>query len=183
MQDQGLGSIQITTDGALNDHMKAVMTHPSGSSCEVYLQGAHATSWKTPDGKEQLFTSSQAVYKDGTAIRGGIPVCWPQFGGLGPLAKHGFARLSRDFEPIEMRGLASGASATGEEGPSLASPDPKLVLRLEGSAVDKDWPHSFCLDISFELSEWSLKVGMTVHNQNDGGEQLSFTGALHTYLR
>merc|ERR1711938_241329 len=59
----------------------ALMTHPSGASCEVVLTGAHVTSWKTRDGVERLFVSSASGFGPGVAIRGGIPVCWPQFAG------------------------------------------------------------------------------------------------------
>ncbi len=34
------------------------------------------------------------MLKPGARCRGGIPVCFPQFGGFGPLAQHGFARNS-----------------------------------------------------------------------------------------
>jgi hypothetical protein len=53
----------------------------SGSSTqlEVYLFGGHATSW-TVNGEEQLFVSSIAVYDGKKAIRGGIPIVFPQFG-------------------------------------------------------------------------------------------------------
>ena len=52
---------------------------------QVYLHGAHVTSWKS-GGEEQLFVSKSAVYGAPKAIRGGIPICWPQFSGapLGP---------------------------------------------------------------------------------------------------
>ena len=32
--------------------------------------------------------------------RGGIPICFPQFGGFGPLSQHGFCRNS-DFELVD----------------------------------------------------------------------------------
>jgi len=38
-----------------------------------------------------LFCSPLSVYASGKAIRGGIPIVFPQFGG-GPLPQHGFAR-------------------------------------------------------------------------------------------
>ena len=42
--------------------------------------------------QELIFVSKKAVYKPPKAIRGGVPVCFPQFGGFGPLQQHGFAR-------------------------------------------------------------------------------------------
>lgn len=40
------------------------------------------------------YTSGSACAQQDTQCRGGIPVCFPQFGGFGPLAQHGFARNS-----------------------------------------------------------------------------------------
>src|SRR2546422_11694393 len=48
---------------------------------EIYLHGAHITSWK-PNGEEEvLFLSSQSRWEDDHAIRGGVPICFPWFGG------------------------------------------------------------------------------------------------------
>lgn len=45
--------------------------------------------------QERIFVSSTAKYAPGAAIRGGVPICWPQFGMRGPLRQqHGFARNS-----------------------------------------------------------------------------------------
>jgi glucose-6-phosphate 1-epimerase len=56
------------------DLQKVIIAHPSGATAEVYLLGAHVTSFKTRNGNEILFLSSKATFKDGKAIRGGIPV-------------------------------------------------------------------------------------------------------------
>lgn len=50
--------------------------------CEavVALHGAHLTHWQpltTPE--PVLYTSPTAIYREGKAIRGGIPLCWPWF--------------------------------------------------------------------------------------------------------
>jgi D-hexose-6-phosphate mutarotase len=44
--------------------------------------------------QEVIFVSKQAVFKPPKAVRGGIPVCWPQFNDMGPSTSHGFARNS-----------------------------------------------------------------------------------------
>lgn len=143
---------------------RIVVTHPSGASAEVYLQGAHVTSWVPAGGSEVLFLSRSAVFHPGSPIRGGIPVVFPQFSGLGPLPKHGFARV-RDWDWIDPRG-----------------DDPRVTLQLRDSAGTRAlWPHSFRARLLVELGERSLSVRLSVTNTDSG--ELSFTAALHSYLR
>lgn len=52
------------------------------------------TTWCDNAGVSRLFTSESALFDGKKAIRGGIPICFPQFAKLGPLAQHGFARVS-----------------------------------------------------------------------------------------
>ena len=71
---------------------------PAGDSVAVALQGAQVLSWRTADGAdgvERLYLSPCSAADGHSAIRGGIPVCFPQFNQRGPapgLPKHGFAR-------------------------------------------------------------------------------------------
>jgi glucose-6-phosphate 1-epimerase len=68
---------------------------PSGDRLVVALHGAHVLSWVS-DGQERLYLSPQSILDGQAAIRGGVPVCFPQFNQRGPMAerlpKHGFAR-------------------------------------------------------------------------------------------
>ncbi|KAK7849076.1 putative glucose-6-phosphate 1-epimerase [Quercus suber] len=43
----------------INGLDKVVLRDPRGSSAEVYLYGAHVTSWKNDHGEELLFVSSK----------------------------------------------------------------------------------------------------------------------------
>ena len=112
----------------------ATLTHPSGATAEVYLHGAHVTSWIPADGVERLFVSSASLYAAGKAIRGGIPVCFPQFSGRGPLPNHGFARTSSGWQ----------VESTSSDGPGG---EVCLVLSLSdrrriGGGVS-EWPLEF----------------------------------------
>ena len=62
-----------------------------GDSALVALHGAQVLSW-TVAGRERLYLSPRALFDGRSAIRGGIPLCFPQFNQRGPLPKHGFAR-------------------------------------------------------------------------------------------
>src|SRR5688572_25010680 len=74
---------------------KIVVEAPDGARAELYLHGAHVTSWRPAGaGGERLFLSAASEFRTDAAIRGGVPVIFPQFAGRGPLPKHGFARTA-----------------------------------------------------------------------------------------
>src|SRR5512140_3613716 len=90
---------------------KLDLVAPDGARAEIYLHGAHVTSWIPSGGKERLFTSRAAQFRAGVPIRGGIPVVFPQFSQLGPLPAHGFARVM-PWEFVGAEHNAQGATAT-----------------------------------------------------------------------
>jgi glucose-6-phosphate 1-epimerase len=112
--------------------------------------------------RERLYLSPNASRTPSAAIRGGIPVIFPQFGGRGPLVKHGFARL-REWQLIGLE----NTTATFE----LTDDDATRAL----------WPHPFHARLQVVLAQQSLEVGLEVLNRGEAG--LTFTAALHTYLR
>ncbi|XP_042474495.1 putative glucose-6-phosphate 1-epimerase isoform X2 [Zingiber officinale] len=116
----------------LNGLEKIVLRQVRGSSTEVYLHGGHVTSWKNDHGEELLFLSSKAIFKPPKPIRGGIPICFPQFGGHGNLDQHGFARnrvWSIDTDPPPF--------------PTASANKAFVDLILKPSEEDlKIWPHS-----------------------------------------
>ena len=136
-----------------------------GAACTVALHGGQLLSWTTPDGVERLYLSPEAVFDGRAALRGGVPVCWPQFNQRGPLAKHGFAR-----------NVAWEAEAADPAEPS------RVVLRLVDDAATRAiWPHAFALRLEATLGGDSLRIALAVHNTGDAA--WSFTAALHSYLR
>ena len=144
---------------------KVQLFHPGGAKAEVYLHGAHVTSWKAAGDRELFFISKESHFETGKPIRGGIPVIFPQFGG-GPLPAHGFARLT-EWEPT--------LSAVEENG------DVECVLHLEDTPATRQlWPHPFRLELAVTLAARALAVRMTV--ENSGAAPFSFTAALHTYF-
>lgn len=125
----------------------------------IAQQGAHLLSWRV-DGIEQLYLSPLAATDGSTPIRGGVPVCFPQFNTRGALAKHGFARTQAWTE------------IKGELHPTfeLQSNDATLAL----------WPHAFKTRLMFQEQGNTLTIHWMV--ENTGDVALQFTGALHTYF-
>ncbi|MGJ8656775.1 MAG: D-hexose-6-phosphate mutarotase [Akkermansiaceae bacterium] len=68
----------------------------SFGNASVALHGAHVTNYTPTGQKPVIFTSDLATYKEGKAIRGGIPICWPWFNAHpsdSSLPSHGYARV------------------------------------------------------------------------------------------
>ena len=71
------------------------LEHRSWASAEIYLYGAHVTSWVNAEGDELFFTSEKSSFEKGKAIRAGIPFCFPQFAKRGSIElMHWFARFT-----------------------------------------------------------------------------------------
>ncbi|KAK1366769.1 Glucose-6-phosphate 1-epimerase [Heracleum sosnowskyi] len=143
------------------------------SSAEIYLYGAHVTSWKNDYGEELLFVSNKAIFKPPKAIRGGIPICFPQFSSHGSLDQHGFARnrvWSVDSDPPPF--------------PTSSASKAFVDLILKPSEDDlKIWPHSFEFRLRITLGPGGdLMLTSRIRNTNTDGKQFTFTFAYHTYF-
>ncbi|HPA01030.1 MAG TPA: D-hexose-6-phosphate mutarotase [Chiayiivirga sp.] len=132
-----------------------------GASALVALHGAQLLSWQTPDGRERLFLGERARLDGSGAIRGGVPVIFPQFGARGALCRHGFARL----RPWRFAGSSDGTAR----------------FELEGEAGSAQWPHAFLARLHVTLTPQRLAIALEV--VNTGSSAFSFSAALHGYLR
>ena len=162
---------------------------PCGDSVLVALQGAHVLSW-VAQGRERLFLSERNVWDGQAAIRGGVPVCFPQFNQRGDLPKHGFAR-----------NLASQL-VTGQEGGNFVDAAHEHAKQELVAANTRDnnfasgahmrfqltanaqtlalWPQHFVATLHVSLKPNQLQITLQV--QNTDTQPLLFTGALHTYF-
>lgn len=65
---------QVSISG---DNNRVTASLPTGESVEVLLWGATVISWKSANGKENLFLSSKAHLDGSKPVRGGIPIVFP----------------------------------------------------------------------------------------------------------
>ncbi|CAI0454912.1 unnamed protein product [Linum tenue] len=148
---------------------RIVLADPSGSSAEVLLYGGQVVSWKNERREELLFMSSKAIWKPPKAIRGGLPVFFPQFGNLGTSERNGFARnrfwtIDSDPSPLP---------------PSNNHSSVDLLLKSTDEDL-KIWPRSFELRLRVSLSAGKLTLIPRVRNTDT--KPFSFTFALRNYL-
>lgn len=138
------------------------------AEAEVYLHGAHLTSYKPAGRAEVMFLSGKSLFQSGKAIRGGVPICFPWFGPRAnePAAPaHGFARL----ESFELESAQS-------------DPDGTVHLSLLLHANDKTrrwWGAEFALRHRITLGN---KLSMSLEMTNLGTQPITFEQAQHTYL-
>lgn len=140
--------------------------HPT-CTATVALHGAHLIAWQPSGADPVLYTSPDAVYRQGKAIRGGIPICWPWFGAHptdSSLPSHGFAR-NQFWELAEV--------AESEDVVSLT-----FVLPPNEHSHDL-FPHQFETRYTLNLGR-KLSASLTTINRDD--HPFTVGGALHTYF-
>jgi glucose-6-phosphate 1-epimerase len=149
-----------------NGRLPKVQVRTTQATGEIYLHGAHVTSWRQAGAEEVLFLSSHSKWEDGLAIRGGIPICFPWFRAKAdnPQAPaHGFVRTKAwQLESI----TADGDTVTVG-----------MSTRNDEDTTDW-WPAAFQLvhRVTFGTE---LKLDLAL--MNTGTTPLHFEEALHTY--
>jgi glucose-6-phosphate 1-epimerase len=135
---------------------------------EIYLHGAHVTSWKPAGAEEVLYLSSKSKWQDGAAIRGGVPVCFPWFS----------ARADDPRSPAH--GLVRTKSWQLE---GITHADHDVTVALSTSADDatrKTWFGDYHLLFCATFGE-QLRLEIIVTNH--GTSSFRFEEALHSYFR
>lgn len=132
--------------------------HPIATA-RVAAHGAHVMGWRPASADhEVLYLSPEAVLREGKAIRGGIPVCWPWFNAHpsdSGAPSHGYARdrfwqfLGADEDSGEVR--------------------MRFGLDL----------HPLSAEMRIGIGE-SLRVELITRNH--GNDPMPLSGALHSYL-
>jgi glucose-6-phosphate 1-epimerase len=162
----GIPGIARVVEG--NGGLAKVAIATRDSRAEMYLHGAHVTSWQPRGAEEVLFVSSKSRWEDGRAIRGGIPICFPWFGGKAddPSAPaHGFVRTAAwQLESIAQAG----------DGVTVS-------MFTESNAETKRWwPADFHL---VHRATFGSELKLELMVRNTGATSLHFEEALHNYFR
>lgn len=146
---------------------QVVLSRQLESSAVVQLHGATVTSL-TLNGCDRLFVSEKAIFNNKKAIRGGIPVVFPNFGpwDLGP--QHGFARTTPWVLTDKQTDPKKEVLCTFE-----------LEDTLETRSV---WNHKFKVKYTVSLKKKKNAV-FDFSVTNTGQTKLEFTCLLHTYFR
>jgi glucose-6-phosphate 1-epimerase len=133
------------------------------SHAEIYLHGAHVTHFQKQNEPPILWLSEKSRFDENVAIRGGIPVIFPWFGGREGKPAHGFARVKA--WSVEEITLAENGGI-------------RISLRLPDCAEAAEFP-AFTLDYHITVAD-TLELELTVTNTSQ--EFLNFEECLHTYF-
>ena len=119
--------------------------------------------------EDVLFLSDKAVYRQGKAIRGGTPICWPWFGD----DTSGFARPSHGFvRNQQWNVLASKQMTDGRTQVTLGLNDSKSSLAV--------WYYKFELVLTITVGE-TLEIELSTTNKDN--KSFDITQALHSYFK
>ncbi len=149
-----------------NGHPAVALQSSDGARATILLHGGHLVSWIPAGGQEQLYVSPTSQYGEGQAVRGGVPVIFPQFSTRGTLPRHGLVR-TRGWQHVETPSHGHHAQA---------------VLRFAADDATRAlWPHEFEAEITVSITGQQLDIEFAATNTGDA--PFEFTVALHTYLR
>ena len=157
-------SVQLDTAGPLPT---LYVDGPDGWAV-ISLHGAHVTAWGRHGEPSALWLSPLSRFDTTSAIRGGIPVCFPWFGPLAgrPEApRHGFARTAR--------WTLDGADDDGHD------VTVRLTLRDSERTRASAWPYPFAAVVTVVVG---ARLTVSLEVTNTGEQPVSYEEALHTYL-
>lgn len=162
------------------DAILLTFQHEGGvSQAQIDLKGATVTSWKVND-RELIFVSSEAQREGNKAIRGGIPIVFPQFGKVdepnpaSKLPQHGFARILRWTHCSSKFTQSDELTST-----TFILNDQDLKIQLPD--LHEIWSYTFNLTYEVSVGASFLSTSMSVTTA-DHILKLPITPLLHSYF-
>lgn len=153
------------------------ITHSaSGASCTIHAFGATVISYKTGAGWECLFMSRDAKKDGSKAIRGGIPLVFPQFGQPDKsMPQHGFLR--NNVWTVDESSAYDTADAAGIQY--------TLSLKDVKNARGGKWDENTTLDVTctYTLHIEASKMTTALELKNTCSNSFDFQTLQHTYFR
>lgn len=133
----------------------------------ITTYGATVLSFIPNGERDLLWVSNTAVYDGSKPVRGGIPVCWPWFGGAQKdgLPAHGFVR-NMVWQIHKITRCDNGETRV-------------LLVCKSNEETLKQWLHAFELKLCVQISS-TLTLTLTTVNLSE--ETMQLTEALHTYF-
>ncbi len=187
MSNQPLRETELSRISFLNGNgnLPKIAIYTPWSTAEIYLHGAQLTHFQKHGEAPLLFLSQSSRFQKDAAIRGGIPICFPWFGGLGgdiglpvpeklpmffsnfapqntaTLPMHGFARL-KEWNLTEIVQSKTGAV--------------RVTLHCNDTFGDAEFSVDYVVTISQTLA---AEFKVTNHSKS---AKFTFEECLHTYF-
>jgi glucose-6-phosphate 1-epimerase len=163
------------SSGAMN--LISVTHSKSGTTAKVHPFGATVVSF-VPSGKHEVLFLSNIAKMDGTkAIRGGIPLVFPQFGRPdSSMPQHGFLRTN-------LWTVVGGEPYDTEEAAGLTLTLPlKQAVHSRGGKWSLDETAFDCV-VFFHVQVTASSLVTTLTIDNTGSNPFDFQTLQHTYLK
>ena len=173
-----------------NDPQITTLVHSaSGATAKIHALGATVISFV--DGlsnqqKERLFVSEDTKWDGSKAIRGGIPICFPQFGpstSPSTMPQHGFARVNywrlvegSTKDDAELGGTATFVLDYGKDvskGCGENNPWNKEQAAKDGTDCQ----------LLYHVTVLPHELVTTLEIQNTGASSFSYQALLHSYFK
>ena len=148
-----------------NGGLPKIVVTTKSSAAEIYLHGAHVTHFQKNGEPPLIFMSRKSEFAAGKAIRGGVPICWPWFGGRDGEPSHGFARVT-EWKLVQTTAAPDGAVRLTFALPQIPGRDTWNQLRMEFTVTVAD-------TLTMEL----------ITTNDSCGETLEIENCLHTYFQ
>jgi glucose-6-phosphate 1-epimerase len=155
----------VHTAASQNEDLLVPVRNAAGDQAAVSLYGGQLLSWRPAGEDEQIYHSPLSQPAAGHSVRGGAPICFPQFSDRGPLPKHGFAR-NRRWQMVTP--------------PAPHAQVAEARFQLDSAMTSTLWDQAFCLVLVVRLGPGWLELHLQA--ANTGRTAYAFTGAIHTYL-
>lgn len=153
------------------------------ATAEVFLQGAQITRYQRIGEIPTLFLSQACEYQQGSALRGGIPICWPWFGDLAKNPEAVKQQLMNEDQAaitteLPAHGFVRQRDWTVE---SIRTPaDDLTIVELSYHVKDEPlWPFDTLLTCRISIG---AALSVSLHIANNSSQAFVFSAALHSYF-